>query len=76
MDSLESLHIGFSSESSFNEKGLKEIIDKQTNLRSLSLYLKYLKNDNTLIEINEAMNESLFVHLENLTIGLHFEDDL
>lgn len=76
LDNLESLHIGISSDSEVNENGLRKIIEQQKNLHSLSLYFKNLKNDKILIEINDVMNESLFVYLENLTIGMHFQDDL
>ena len=75
LDYLESLHIGLSSDLSVNETGLKDIIDQQKNLKSLSLYFKHLQNDKILKEINESLTEGLFVHLKNLTIGLHFQDD-
>jgi len=76
LDNLESLHLGLSSNLGINEKGLHEIIDQQKNLRCLSLYFKNLDNDKILIEMNESLNEGLFVHLEKLTVGLHFQDDL
>jgi len=77
LDNLESLHIGLSSNTGVNERGLKEIIEQQKNLQSLSLFFKNIIDDKIMVEIKEALDDGgLFVHLKDLAIGLHFSDDL
>ena len=76
LDRLESLHIGLSSSGTINDRGLKEIIDQQKNLSSLSLFFRNLADDRLLVELNESFDEGLFVHLKDISIGLHFADEL